>query len=247
MKILVLGDTHGSLRHVRLACEQAVRSGCDRIVQVGDWGFLWPGHDKLDELTQVLLEHDLHMYFLDGNHDNHELLPHDSQEMVELSSAVTYLPRGLAWEWDSKRFMSLGGAFSIDKRRRTAFISWWPSETVSMSDAARAILNGKCGVDVMFTHDAPSGVATLEDLLANYPYPGQTYKLDAESKANRDMLGDVVDGVQPKLLIHGHYHFRYTDQLEGTSHEGLPYRTKVVGLARDGDGIGSWLVLDLKS
>lgn len=247
MKILVLGDTHGSINHLRLACGEAVTQGCNRIVQVGDWGYLWPGSDKLGRVTELLVEHGLQMYFLDGNHDNHELLPHDSEEMVELSEVVTYLPRGHVWEWGSKRFMSLGGAFSTDKGRRTAFISWWPNETISLGDAARAIQNGKDGVDVMFTHDAPSGVAVLEDLLANYPYPGQTYKLDAESKANRDMLGDVVDGVQPKLLIHGHYHFRYTDQLEGTSHEGLPYRTEVVGLARDGDGISSWLVLDLES
>lgn len=245
MKILCLGDTHGSLRHVRLACEQAVRSGCDRIVQVGDWGFLWPGHDKLDKLTQVLLEHDLYMYFLDGNHDNHELLPHDSQEMVELSEAVTYLPRGHAWEWGGKKFMSLGGALSVDKGRRTPFLSWWPSETISMSDAARAILNGKCGVDVLFTHDAPEGVALLERFLEETPYFGQTLKMDAESLANRGMLRSVVDEVRPKLLVHGHYHLRYQDNLEGRGPNGEIYRTEIMGLDRDGSGPGSWIELEV--
>lgn len=252
-RMLVLGDTHGDVQFLERACRAARKAECDHIVQVGDWGFLWPGrkerNDRLSAITNVLAQFDLHMFFLDGNHEWYGRLEEmgatvDAPDMVALSDRVTYLPRGFTWEWDGVKFMSLGGAYSIDQDQRTKFIDHWPQETIRYADADRAIAAGH--VDVMFTHDVPEGVHKLEAMLhrTSEQYRARygakwNYKLDPGSRANRRTLRAVTDEVRPLLLIHGHYHWRYDDTLVGSD-----YTTEVRGLDCNGTGAQAWGVVD---
>jgi len=249
--MLVLGDTHGNLEFVEDACHFARRNGCDRIVQVGDWGFLWNGQkgDRLKALTNKLAEFGQHMWFIDGNHEWYGRWEEmgfgpDSDEPFALSERVTYLPRGYAWEWGGVRFMALGGAYSIDRLRRTKFIDHWPQEEITWAQAERAITAGP--VDVMFTHDAPHGLGHLDAMLAEGDSSWAAafgakwyYQLKPGSQKHRELVRAVVDEVRPRVLIHGHYHYRHEDTLEGDG-----YTTKVTGLDCDGTGAEAWVVLD---
>ncbi len=250
-KMLVVGDTHGDVPFLANACKYAVRHGADRIVQVGDWGYLWPGSkvDRLASITNVLAQFDLQMFFLDGNHEWFDRLEElgataEAPEMVPLSDRVTYLSRGLTWEWDGVKFMSLGGAYSIDRDVRTPWTSWWPRETIRYADVERAIDAGH--VDVMFTHDAPEGVQALRRFLEKTTEYMRScygaswdYKLDPGSRENRKMLREAVDVVRPSMLFHGHYHHGYKDLLDGGS-----YVTSVIGLDCNGTGSNAWHIFD---
>jgi len=166
-------------------------------------------------------------YWLDGNHENFDAL----EEAVDTTAAAPqqmlarlwYLPRGCTWTWDGCRFMALGGAYSIDKEYRKQGTSWWPQELLTREQVEMAMDRGP--VDVLLTHDAPDGTC---------PIVNGTYKGDHISRGNRKAVSAVMEAVAPRLLVHGHYHHRYTADAGDTT---------VEGLGRDGDGRNSWLVI----
>ena len=53
-RVLVCGDWHGNLAHMKAAVRAAEVHGCQVLVQVGDLGILWPGeHPKSFDLPLV--------------------------------------------------------------------------------------------------------------------------------------------------------------------------------------------------
>lgn len=230
MRLLVAGDTHGNKDHVEYLHECAAMWGVDTIVQVGDFGY-WPHTgDFFSRYVSRLAQDDgVTWYWLDGNHENFDALEeigaYDAGTWFEVDPGVYYLPRGLAWEWDGIRFMSFGGAYSIDKEYRTPHASWWPQELPTFKQIMVALDVGK--VDVLLTHDAPEGTC---------PVVGRGgYKDDEFSRANRRVISSLIESSSPSLLIHGHYHHRYS---------AWSGPTRVMGLGRDGQGSDSFLILD---
>ena len=52
LNYLFTGDTHGDLAFAMTAIEHARRYGAE-VLQCGDWGFLWAGHDQLQALSKM--------------------------------------------------------------------------------------------------------------------------------------------------------------------------------------------------
>lgn len=238
MRILLLGDTHGRVHAVRDAIDYALEAGCDRIVQVGDFGYGWDLHYPPNGrfpfiVNEFSAQAGLDFYWLDGNHENFDALQEElgdgftSHEPVKMMSNLYYLPRGSSWDWDGVRFLALGGAYSIDKHVRVEGVSWWRQEMTTRADVERALDRGQA--DVMLTHDMP---AQIFDALA---FSTGWYKSDPDSRSNRQMVSGVMEIVKPKLLVHGHFHYR---------HDTMCGDTRVIGLDRDGTHHLSWTVLD---
>jgi hypothetical protein len=242
MRILVAGDTHGNFPHLQYLIREAKKADCDTIVQVGDFGFTWPGKKVFDAVLQpYLAKHGITLYWVDGNHDNYTDLQHrgiwESDKPEPMSNNVTYLPRACRWEWDGVSFMSLGGGISIDKDRRVTGLSWWREESLSYGQIQRAIDGGP--VDVMLTHDCPAGVRPLEKFLQTETARfGVPYKTEFASTMHRKALGEATAVAQPRLLVHGHYHHRYLAEAPWDAD------ARVLGLGRDTMGPASWVVLD---
>lgn len=231
MKVLLAGDTHGDLPHVAYLLRTAAREGCDRIVQVGDFGF-WPHVEPFHERVNAAARSAaLTWYWLDGNHENFDVLETtvemDAPEPMQMDDSLWYLPRGSTWEWDSCRFMALGGAPSVDKEYRVEGATWWPQELLTQEQVTRAQSRGP--VDVLLTHDAPDGVC---------PIVGPSYKGDRLSQHHRRLISAVTEAVTPRLLAHGHYHHRYS---------GAFGATQVEGLGRNSQAELSWMVLDTRA
>lgn len=213
-RLLVVGDTHGDLGWVRNdVIPRAVDLGCTKIVQVGDFGFVWPGSwwHELARLSKMLDTAGIDLHFLPGNHEDHPTLARldaDADERspeghAALAARIFYTGRVSAWSWSGTRFAAVGGAPSIDRRLRTAGRDWWPEEVLSEEEHQRATRLGE--VAVLFTHDAPSS------LPVNGLIP------DADSTANRQRLTDVGRALRPATWLHGHYH-RYLQY--GFRHDG---------------------------
>jgi predicted phosphodiesterase len=229
-KYLVIGDTHADLSFVDTACRRATELGIDLIIQVGDWGFMWPNQDTIKLLRNTLKKHDKTMWFLDGNHDDHERLPHGAEKLYQISNRIYYLPRGYRFELDGVKCMSMGGAVSVDKPNRIPFISWWPNETIQMDDYETAI--GGEDVDILFSHDAPPS-DQLENWLTEVGF-NLPDKMERDSLNSRQVVGSIVDNLNVKLVIHGHYHTAYTGQYK---------KATVIGLSNNNRS-GSMYVLD---
>lgn len=242
MRLLVAGDTHQNYMHiVDTLFVAADREGIDRIFVVGDFGY-WPrnkdGQTFLKELEKTAKAYGIVVYWLDGNHEDHHALRdlkdrrEDSEGFWRISEHIRYAPRGHRWTWDGVRFLALGGAFSIDRNWRRVGVSFFFEEVLEQADVYNAIEGGK--VDIMLTHDLPAG-----DML--YPIEmikSRGYSIIPESYRNTMYVREVVDAVQPELLIHGHYHMKYGQPLDND-------KTYVVGLCCDGSGKESYVIIDL--
>jgi hypothetical protein len=138
------------------------------------------------------------------------------------------------WEWCSVRFGALGGAVSIDQEWRTEEISWWATEEITDLEVNSLIERaGPHGVDVLLTHDAP----LLPDGISPLANPEKRVACDR----SLNQVLRAVDAVDPQVLLHGHYHKRYS---------GLYGTTRIEGLASDEQSSRhgeSWLILEVPS
>lgn len=199
-KILTVGDIHGNWFWVtKTVLPVAQKLGANMILQVGDFGY-WE-HTKegiayLDTFNQALRKFGMWCVFVDGNHENFNLLlekPRNEQGFGIVRSRILHARRGVDWWWNNIHFMAMGGAASYDKKFRIEGKSWWPQELITEKDIEKALEVGL--VDVLVTHDAPFKAT---------PIPLE--EIDQETTLNETKLQELVDACKPKLVIHGHWH-----------------------------------------
>ena len=130
-----------------------------------------------------------------------------------------------------RRFGALGGAVSIDRAVRVENESWWPTEAITARDVDTLIERAPDGLDVLLAHDAPMlppSIRPLADLI-----------LRADCNDSNQHVARAVRATRPKLLLHGHYHRRYSASF---------LETEIEGLASDVEAPnGAYAVLDLAS
>lgn len=235
MKILVAGDIHGNLGHAQWVVDRAVAEEADHILQVGDFGF-WTHQawsvEFLDELSDSLAEAGLTITVVRGNHDNYAKIlrdhGHDRDEygFVRVRENIRTAPDGLVWEWGGKKFISLGGAYSLDKDDRlyrekvekTPGARWFPEEEMTDEDMDRYIKGGPdLRIDVIVAHDRPSCAENLRPPLR-----------DPRLLPNPARLTKAIETLTPGLFLHGHMHLRYDARVP--SGDGY---TDIVGLSSD--------------
>jgi Icc-related predicted phosphoesterase len=211
MRIMVAGDWHGNKGFVEAFYDRWVsKMDVEAVVQVGDFGF-WEngrgGPEFLDAVNACSVKHNVDTYWIDGNHEDHELLrsryiQDQVDDFVEIRDHVFHIPRGLAWEWDGVKFMGFGGAYSPNKAQLTPYINWFPQEMAFDEEIDRAATRGT--VDVLFSHDVPEGVQFMNEVFAG------TVPIMGAMWSRRHMLR-VAEAAQPTMIVHGHYHFHYKE------------------------------------
>lgn len=227
-----------------------------QVGDFGYWEHMHGGPEFLDMCSQLATENDLPLYWIDGNHENHTLLREKygpggpehkptPEGFWEIRPGVYYVPRGTRWTWSGARMMGLGGAYSVDKWNRLRAEKkayrdhvesnnyrfkagaatrpfdakkhqrWWPEEEISDDELAYALTDQE-PLDILFTHDKP--------ISSTPPWNRKSYD---ECKPNAQKIQTVVNTLNPKVLIHGHLHIRYTDYIHNGDPDGY---TRVEGL-----------------
>lgn len=251
-RILLAGDAHGNCSFVITLLDRAKNEGCEKIIALGDFGF-WEhtpdGRKFLKDVEKHAAKRGITVLALDGNHDKSsltlELHPdRDDEGFHIVSDHVRYIPRGHRWTWRGKRFAAYGGAYSVDKqwrldlekRRKGPRTLWFPEEEMTEEEVNQLLDSDPSTVDVLLTHDKPRA-----------SQPDWNRKDIPECWPNQDRIQLVARTLQPRLLVHGHLHYRYTDQIR----VGGDW-CRVEGLAADPDAMGreyvkgaSWMLLDL--
>ena len=202
--ILLTGDTHATVDLKKLfPLEQSKYSKKDYLIILGDVGVCWYGGAK-DETLQKYYDQTFPMtvLFIDGNHDNHDLLnryPVDTWnggKVHFIKPTLIHLMRGQFYEIEGKTFFTMGGATSVDKFLRTPGVSWWPEELPSMDEYGEAWENlekHQWKTDYVLTHCCDS--KTLH-------YIDPSFQRDALT----DYLHDVEVQLDYKKWYFGHYH-----------------------------------------
>jgi Icc-related predicted phosphoesterase len=217
-RVLVVGDSHGNTRWLAHAADVAAERGAGRILQLGDFG-IWPGREGrrfLGALAGITDTTGIRVDFVDGNHDNHDLL-HDllvdtdrqaPDGSIVVTTGVHWWPRGRVSVIGGQRIGFLGGAVSVDRRRRTPGISWWEREVPLPSDLD-ALVDAADGqpLDLLVLHDAPHGV--------HLPSSGN-WPADALADADdvRRLLLDAATATAPRRIVHGHWHLRHRTHID---------------------------------
>lgn len=234
MRIVFSGDIHGSVTQLRFVFKTAQAHECDLVWACGDFGF-WPhtahGVKFLEAVDALVEETGIKLFWTDGNHENHDELDrlrwvHGEECPIATSAGSWWVPRGCVVALDGVDFMSYGGGYSVDWKRRVKGKSWWPQELVDEGHV-RGVPD--VPVDVLVTHDTPFGEGVL------------SYKDSIpESLDQRRILSELVDRVQPRLVFSGHHHVRST--FRTVTPKGWQATVRVLG--RDGMGRDSVYVFD---
>lgn len=223
-RVWVAGDWHGNSAWVQtlLPALRRIDPEIKTLLHAGDW---WMDIPPVDFWAQKIgLERILVTL---GNHEPYDkytpLLEAHPGCAVRISRVVWLLPRPFQFEIHGRRFVSFGGAASVDRLLRTEGEDWWPDERI-LDEHVEAAL--RLEADVMITHESPTStpLESAQELFATNPhnFPKQTIEESAESRARVDR---VWERLHPALLFHGHLHLAGAD----TTSDGR----RIVSLNRD--------------
>ena len=248
-RILLAGDTHGNLDWVSTLCKLATRFDAQGVVQLGDFG-MWsdsmvlrrerrvePNEGWMDAVAERCARRGVWIRFVDGNHDAHPLYrsyPTAADGIRPIRHRIIdWADRGAVWEWNGVRFGALGGAISVDRRRRREGIDLWSATEITSPVDVDALVEraGQAGVDVLLAHDSP----VLPDGVRPLPAPVDDPYLPADCATNIEVVADAVNRTRPTLVVHGHYRTRWTGTIGSTRVEGL----------ESGQHGASWAILDI--
>ena len=224
-KILLAGDFHGNANHAERVFWRARAEGAEAVVQLGDYGFGWEtrqykGTGGVVEcaftrtMEKFVARTDIPFYWIDGNHENFDLLestlgglyPEDDGTYM-LRPGVFYIPRGTMLNWSGVRILCCGGAVSVDRRHRTPYVSWWPQEAITDENVERCALQGEA--DILLTHDFPWECNIVDRHLA--PYWGE--EANTNSSLDRMRVSTILNECRAYAVFHGHLHIPYYEEI----------------------------------
>ena len=214
--IIYVGDLHGSLNVLVKIDEWCVKNNITDVVQVGDFGFRWPGQPcKLHKYFEKRVRQGRpgpQWYTCGGNHENWRLwdrlaAEQNNPDHVDIGAGVLYVQRGATAMIAGKKHLFCGGAESTDVGHRREGVSWWPQETPSAAEFRRfgIALNDE-QPDVVVTHDAPLDVELYR--------VGPTGRIDRAKQPTPRNLTAALDlsDHKPAQWYYGHHHQLRIDQ-----------------------------------
>ncbi len=209
--ILVTGDIHGEIDiHKLKKSRLGLFSGMtkeDYLIICGDFGLVWDNRAEEKWWLEWLLQKPFTTLFVDGNHENFDLLYQYPVEewhggrIHRINDSVLHLMRGQVFDIGGKSFFAMGGAESHDKQYRKEGISWWPRELPSAEEYSEAEENLKKHgnkVDYIITHCAPTTIQ--KEMIARLW--NDTYQANELT----DFLERVWQNVSFEHWYCGHYH-----------------------------------------
>lgn len=209
--IYIAGDTHGALEIDKLVLffnkpniKKRNLTKKDYLIILGDVGVCWNNGQNDDYVRTTLKELPVSTLFIDGNHENFDILndfdvTYWNGGMVhEIEPDIIHLMRGQVYEIEGKKIFTFGGAYSTDRASRTEGINWWADELPSEEEYERglkALEDVNNSIDFILTHTAPYDVvAELGVEMVEGEEELQQY------------LQSIADMVKFRAWFFGHFH-----------------------------------------
>lgn len=215
-RIILKGDIHGdALKLYEFDDEDFIKD--DIIIILGDFGIIWEDKEKTKRVLEILGEKNFTIAFVDGNHENFNLIK-EMEEVVEwnggraglLPGGIIHLMRGEIYNINNKRIGVCGGANSVDLWHRTEGKSWWKEEEITEIDIANLLVKTSINnhLDIMLSHDCPADLVPLVGLYS---------KINGVKISNSQrMLQLIKDTIQIDKWYFGHWHLdlKFDDKFE---------------------------------
>ena len=168
--VYVTGDLHGDYSRFKRPEMKKLRAG-DILLVCGDFGFIWDNSKQEQAVLKKLSEKKYTIAFVDGCHENFDLL--QQYRLVRWRGGVArliapnifHLQRGEIYTIENQKYFAFGGGHSQDYEYRRDTGNWWRQEQPTHDEIRRAIRNlnrNQATVDYIITHEPP---ASLKDCL----------------------------------------------------------------------------------
>ena len=227
--IYITGDTHRDIDFSKLNTrnfpeQKTMDPAKDFVIILGDFGGIWDGSAGDDYILKTFYNNrNFTTLFVDGNHENHDLLDKypfqewNGGKVHMISDRVIHLMRGQVYNIQGITFFTMGGAESTDKFWRKEGISWWALEMPSDDEYEEALKNLEkvdFDVDVVLTHCAPEGYIGKNidpELGTGFgKYIVNKFAESCNGTQNRltEFMDDLITdkGLKFKHWYYGHYH-----------------------------------------
>lgn len=219
MEIYITGDKHGDLRGIVLFCEEVYLTKEDVMIILGDVGLNYnPPSDGQSYLLKEYYSKNITCTLL-CIHGNHEDNPEYMEDMMskewnggtvfyeEEFPNILYAKDGEIYELNGKKYLALGGAYSIDKGYRlTHGWRWFVNEQMTPEVRQRCEDNlEKIGweVDVVLSHTVPISAEPVEEFIEGIDQS----KVD---KTTEIWLEKIKNKLTYKKWYAGHFHCEKT-------------------------------------
>lgn len=207
--IYITGDTHGfefkKLNSDNFPQNKDLTKN-DYVIITGDFGLVWNNNPEELFWRQWLERKNFTTLFIDGNHENFEMLnkyPIESWNggnVRKISDSIIHLMRGQVFTIDDKKIFTFGGATSVDKLYRKEGISWWEQELPNVKEMNEGLDNLKKHnnkVDYILTHT--TSTSTLNIL-------GKYYNFIPEYDTLTNYFDIISNEIEYTHWYFGHFH-----------------------------------------
>lgn len=212
MAIYLTGDTHREFYRIKQFCERMGTTTEDIMIILGDAGINYYCDHRDNNLKNELSQLPITLFCIHGNHEERPYLTGNYEEQ-EWHGALAYIEEaypnlifakdGEIYDFNGKKAIAIGGAYSIDKYYRLSNgLQWFESEladeaTMRYVEAQLETCNWK--VDYVFTHTVP---IECEPVWAFIPGIDQS-RID---KTMEKWLQQIMDNLEFEKWYAGHYH-----------------------------------------
>ena len=218
-RIVICGDTHGILDTGKILKYQESEYRLDKqdyLIICGDCGIVWD-KETLDESIKFYQDFGTNVLFIDGNHDNFDLLNSypvsdwSGGKVHKIADGIYHLIRGEIYDLFGNKFLTLGGAESTDKDYRQEYVSWWAEEEFDENNLNNALNNLQKydnKVDFVISH-APNNelIRQLEEIFTQC---GEQIPQYLENKLKPSMTSNNLQIIANKIKFNkwfcGHLH-----------------------------------------
>jgi hypothetical protein len=201
--VLLLSDVHAQydiidaqVAHAEASLDRPV----GQVLVLGDFGLFGP--DLHDHFRRGRRRFSRPVAFIEGNHEDFRAF---DQLVRDYADVFTHLGRGTVHAFGAWRWLCIGGARYMD--------SWStpPGCEIAAADIAACLAHPPGSVDVVISHDCPSGIGVDNSPdFAHLGPPGVTG------------LARVAAQLRPRWWFFGHHHRWHDHEAQGTRFVGLP-------------------------
>jgi hypothetical protein len=227
-RIFITGDTHANIDIWQVDAFSEIHQDLTRddfLIVLGDFGALWFGDSRDDKLLQWWENQPWTTLFIDGNHENFDLLAQYSitewhgGHVQFIRPHIIHLMRGQIFDINGFTFFCMGGARSVDKEYRLAGISWWPQEEPTWTEMDEGLSNLEAHnntIDFILAHTAPSAIAQI--VVNGYGYTNEPLNSYLNVVVSQTTFKKMFIGhFHIDRVVHERFHFLYNDIVEITA------------------------------